>query len=100
MHRTYVPRKIEPELTERLRSFAAVAVLGPRRSGKTTLAKAMIAHKKQSVYLDLERPSDLEKLTDPELFLDLHRNDLIVLSQNEWVNNISSPLRGGGSGWG
>ena len=60
MQGTYVSRKIEPEITECLRAFPAVAVLGPRRSGKSTLAKAIIAHKKQSVYLDLERPSDLE----------------------------------------
>ena len=43
MHSIYVPRNIELELAECLKSFPAVAVLGPRRSGKSTLAKAMIA---------------------------------------------------------
>jgi predicted AAA+ superfamily ATPase len=93
MQGSYVSRKIEPELTECLRSFAAVAVLGPRRSGKSTLAKAMIAHKKQSVYLDLERPSDLEKLTDPELFFDLHREDLICLDEIQRSPDLFPVLR-------
>lgn len=93
MHGTYIPRKIELELTECLRSSPAVAVLGPRRSGKSTLAKAVIAHKKQSVYLDLERPSDLEKLTDPELFLDLHRNDLICLDEIQRSPDLFPVLR-------
>ncbi len=46
----------------------AVALLGSRQVGKTTLARGLeigkVAH-----CLDLERPSDLAKLTDPELYL-------------------------------
>ena len=93
MHSIYVPRNIELELAECLKSFPAVAVLGPRRSGKSTLAKAMIALRKRSVYLDLERPSDLEKLTDPELFLDLHRDDLICLDEIQRSPDLFPVLR-------
>jgi predicted AAA+ superfamily ATPase len=42
---------------------AAVALLGPRQVGNTTLAKAIAAGRPQSVYLDLERPADLARLT-------------------------------------
>ncbi|MEE4315803.1 MAG: AAA family ATPase [Erythrobacter sp.] len=51
---------------------AAVALVGPRQVGKTTLALE-IAAQRPSVYLDLERLSDREKLSDPVTFLNLHR---------------------------
>jgi hypothetical protein len=93
MHGSYIPRKIESEISECLKSFPAVAVLGPRRSGKSTLAKTIISGHKSSVYLDLERPSDIEKLTDPELYLDLHRHDLICLDEIQRSPDLFPVLR-------
>jgi predicted AAA+ superfamily ATPase len=76
---SYVPRKLESESANYLDSFSTVAVLGPRRSGKSTLARAIMNRRKAAIYLDLERPSDLRKLAEPELFFDLHKNELICL---------------------
>ena len=45
-----------------------VVILGPRQCGKSTLAKAIISEIGKAVYLDLERPSDVNKLRDPEAF--------------------------------
>jgi len=45
-----------------------VALLGARQCGKSTLAKALLENDPQWVYLDLERPSDLLKISDPELY--------------------------------
>ena len=36
--KTYINRALEPSLTAAAAEFAAVAILGPRQSGKTTLA--------------------------------------------------------------
>ena len=55
------------QLKENLKNHSAVALLGPRQTGKTTLAR-MIAKKTPSVYLDLESPEDLLKLSDPLLY--------------------------------
>jgi predicted AAA+ superfamily ATPase len=44
------------------------AILGPRQSGKTTLAR-IIAEEKNASYLDLENPEDLSRLSNPMLFL-------------------------------
>lgn len=45
------------------RTFPAVAVLGPRQCGKSTLAREFLrAHGRGSVLFDLERPSDLARL--------------------------------------
>ncbi len=74
-----IERKIKANIIEDLRHFPAVAILGPRQVGKTTLAKGMIG--KDALYLDLERPSDLAKLQDAETFFALHRNKLICLDE-------------------
>ncbi len=47
---------------------AAVALLGPRQVGKTTLA-FHIAETKNALYLDLEDRADREKLSDAAFFL-------------------------------
>src|SRR5947209_679070 len=69
----YVPRDIQSRVEERLAEFPIVAVLGPRQCGKTTLVRETVGRRSGVVYLDLERPSDLAKLRDPELFFSLHR---------------------------
>ena len=46
--------------------FPAVALLGPRQVGKTTLALDLIEGNQKAAYLDLELPSDLAKLSDAE----------------------------------
>jgi predicted AAA+ superfamily ATPase len=48
-----------------LENNPAVAILGPRQCGKTTLAKHITQEFSQAVYLDLEHPADLAKLDDP-----------------------------------
>ena len=93
MYERYIRRKIETEVLSSLRAFPAVAVLGPRQSGKSTLAKMIIEKKKESIYLDLERPSDLRKLSEPELFFEHHRNRLICLDEIQRMPEIFPVLR-------
>jgi hypothetical protein len=57
---------------------AAVALIGPRQVGKTTLAHE-IARTRPSIYLDLEAAADRDKLSDPVLFLDRHVDKLVIL---------------------
>jgi len=93
MHDDFLPRQLQAEVQEHLDAFPAVALLGPRQCGKSTLAKGLIQDFKQSVYLDLERPSDRQKLTEPELFFDAHRGQLICLDEIQRVPEIFSVLR-------
>lgn len=73
MQATYIPRSQEKKVIDSLKAFPAVAILGPRQSGKSTLAKAIMGGNPDPIYLDLERPSDLRKLAEPELFFDLNK---------------------------
>ncbi len=52
-----IKRRLETRLKYLLKHFPAIALLGPRQAGKTTLAKE-IAEERPSVYLDLEEPQD------------------------------------------
>ncbi len=52
-----IKRQLHERVLDRLELFPAVALLGPRQVGKTTLAEN-IAADRRSVYLDLESPSD------------------------------------------
>lgn len=64
----YINRRMEAKLQESLRSFPVTALLGPRQCGKSTLAGHVVADRMDTVYLDLEKPSDLRKLDDAEFF--------------------------------
>lgn len=72
---------------------AAVALIGPRQVGKTTLAHA-IAQDKDSVYLDLEAREDREKLRDPVLFLSRNENSLVILDEIHRMPELFQSLRG------
>jgi len=69
----YLSRELRHRLHQNLSSFPAVALLGPRQCGKTTLALKIVREYPEAVYLDLERPSDLRKLQDPELYFGAQR---------------------------
>ncbi|HWN44009.1 MAG TPA: ATP-binding protein [Thermoanaerobaculia bacterium] len=93
----YIPRKIQGLIAARLADFPIVAVLGPRQCGKTTLVRETVGGHPGVVYLDLERPSDLGKLRDPELFFNLHRSQgtasLFCLDEIQRVPEIFPLLR-------
>lgn len=93
MQGKYIQRNIEPELRECLLDFPAVAVLGPRQCGKTTLARRVIADWPSALYLDLERPADLAKLQEPELFFAQHGDKLICLDEVQRLPEIFTLLR-------
>jgi uncharacterized protein len=86
-------RALEPRLLAELDESPAVALLGPRQSGKTTLALE-VASVRPSLYLDLESPSDRAKLDDPEAFLSAHRDELVILDEVHRIPGLFPVLRG------
>ncbi len=77
----------------RLDQFPAVALLGPRQAGKTTLA-GLIAEGRASVYLDLEDAADREKLADAALYLSGHEDKLVILDEVQRMPELFQALRG------
>ncbi|QQR59065.1 MAG: ATP-binding protein [Candidatus Melainabacteria bacterium] len=88
-----IPRKVSQEIVEALDRQAAVAIIGPRQVGKTTLALE-IAQDRKSLYLDLESLSDRNKLSDPELFLKNYEDTLVILDEIHRVPDLFQSLRG------
>jgi hypothetical protein len=78
--------------SSRVKSEAAVAMIGPRQVGKTTLA-LQIAAERPSLYLDLESRTDREKLDDPEAYLRLHADKLVILDEIHRVPALFESLR-------
>lgn len=88
-----IPRQAQTIIESALSRQAAVAVIGPRQVGKTTLART-IADTKPSIYLDLEAAADRAKLTDPVLFLGQQTDKLVVLDEIHRMPEIFQELRG------
>jgi uncharacterized protein len=87
-------RLIQPAILDQLDRSPAVALLGPRQVGKTTLARHIASESsKPSVYLDLERPSDLAKLQDPELYLREQKRKLVILDEIQRLPSLFPILR-------
>lgn len=86
-------RTLEARLIEELDASPAVALLGPRQVGKTTLALE-VGRRRPSVYLDLESPSDRARLQEPEMFLSAHLGALVVLDEVHRAPGLFPTLRG------
>lgn len=82
----------EREVLELLRSNRVVALLGPRQSGKSTLARAIARRFPQAHLFDLEREADLRRLTDPERALEDLRG-LVVLDEIQRRPELFPTLR-------
>ena len=89
-----IPRRILDTLQKRLAQFPAVALLGPRQAGKTTLAAIIAQHRANSLYLDLESPADRGKLSEPEMYLSAHGDKLVILDEVQRIPSIFEVLRG------
>lgn len=88
-----IERRIKPSVERLLTESPAVAVLGARQVGKTTLALE-IAAGRPSVYLDLESPAARSRISEPELYFDDHAGELVILDEIHRTPGLFEPLRG------
>jgi uncharacterized protein len=90
-----IPRLALGAIRERLNESPAVALIGPRQVGKTTLARAITDDLGQkAIYLDLEQAQDRAKLADPPAYFSLHADKLVILDEIHRAPEIFSVLRG------
>ena len=79
-----IGRKIKQRVEDGLARQAVVGLIGPRQVGKTTLALE-ISKERPSVYLDLESVRDRSKISEASLFMDQHKDKLIMLMIMEHI---------------
>lgn len=83
-----IKRTIEPLVRERLGNYPAVALVGPRQCGKTTLSQALGGH-----YYDLEQDSERLRL-DLEWDAVTAGKDLVILDEAQSWPDVFARLRG------
>ncbi len=89
-----IKRLLENQILELLGHFPAVAILGPRQVGKTTLAKNLLGQiDKESLYLDLELPSDMNRLSNPQLLFEENKNRCVVIDEVQRMPGLFPVLR-------
>lgn len=89
----FIKRRIEDFVLQNLRVFPAVALLGPRQCGKSTLAKMLSEKIPSFLYLDLQNPADLNKLNDPVLFFEANREAIFCIDEIQLMPELFSVLR-------
>ncbi len=97
--KNYVSRHIEGEIKIALSTMPVTAIIGPRQCGKSTLSKYLLESLGETIYLDLERPSDLQKLNDAEWFLSSHKEKLICIDEIQRKPDLFPLLRSLSDEW-
>jgi predicted AAA+ superfamily ATPase len=88
-----IDRHITLAVEAALARQAAVALVGPRQVGKTTLALAM-GQRQNALYLDLEDRDDRTRLSNPSLFFESVEDRLVILDEIHRMPEIFETLRG------
>lgn len=88
-----IGRFAQEALDRAMREFPAVALLGPRQVGKTTLALAWRERNPGAVYLDLEDPADAMVLEEPLAFL-RGREGPVIIDEIQRRPDLFPVLRG------
>nr|VFJ62224.1 MAG: hypothetical protein BECKDK2373B_GA0170837_11089 [Candidatus Kentron sp. DK] len=88
----YIIRTAEQALDRALGRSPATVILGPRQCGKSTLARTR-TKSERAIYLDLQDRADRNKLNEPELFFDHHRDGLVCLDEIQSMPEFFSALR-------
>lgn len=88
-----ITRHLTEKLLEALAEMPAVALLGPRQSGKTTLALEL-GEAQGALYLDLESEQDRARLAQAELYLAEQQHRLVILDEVHRAPGLFPVLRG------
>jgi len=89
----YITRKTEEIVLKALGNNPVVALIGPRQCGKSTLVKHVLKSFPRNIYLDMERPSDLQKLDDAEWFLSAQKGKLICIDEVQYKPELFPLIR-------
>jgi len=89
-----IQRELGNRIIKLLGQFPSVAILGPRQIGKTTLAKTLVPEiSKETIYLDLELPADIARLSNPQVFFENNHDKCIIIDEIQKLPSIFQVLR-------
>ena len=90
----YIKRAISNKFHDALEFFPVVGLIGPRQCGKSTFARHTFSGNDRFLYLDLENPADLAKLSEPLAFFEFNSNKIICLDEIQKRPDLFTILRG------
>lgn len=88
-----IRRQVEDFFLQNLTIFPALALLGPRQCGKSTLVKMLSPKLGPFLYLDLQNPVDFNKLFDPVFFFETNQDYTICIDEVQQFPGLFSILR-------
>lgn len=89
-----IKRIIQEELATLLQTFPAVALLGPRQVGKTTLTRELLKNSlNQVIYFDLENDEDIARMQNPAFLFEQFQDACIVLDEIQRMPDLFRQLR-------
>ncbi len=83
------------QILQDLEYFPVVGIIGPRQTGKTTLAKYVLTklNNLKSIYLDLELDADRRKMDNAESYLRFHQDKCVVIDEVQRMPELFPLLR-------
>ncbi len=89
-----IRRELLSQIETYLGEFPAVALLGPRQVGKTTLVREIADQlSKKTLYFDLENDADINRLQDPGFLFDQYQDYCIILDEVQRQPKLFTQLR-------
>lgn len=87
-------RKYTGEIIKLTGYFPVVGIIGARQVGKTTITHLLRNElSKDFYYIDLELPSDLNKMQNPELFLSGFVDQCVIIDEIQLLPELFASLR-------
>jgi predicted AAA+ superfamily ATPase len=89
-----IKRTLKSRILKLLQHFPVIAILGPRQVGKTTLAKDLMPNiKREVLYLDLELPVDINRLSNPQIFLQQNQDRCVIIDEIQRAPELFPVIR-------
>ena len=88
-----IPRKLKSDIDRHKENIPVIAIIGARQVGKTTLAKELISENRDAIFLDLEKYSDRQIMTETEGFLKLNKGKTICIDEIQMMPEILYEIR-------
>jgi len=88
-----VKRILQKEIERYFNDIPVTAIVGARQVGKSTLAKELLKSKKNVIYLDLEKSSDKQMLSDPGAFFEMNRSKIICIDEIQLYPGLFAEMR-------
>src|SRR3990172_9550249 len=88
----FIKRDLELVITSGAKQVPVLAIIGPRQSGKSTLAKQLFP---KHLYLDMQDAEMCEFANnDPKGFLNSHRNGhVVILDEAQYAANLFPQIK-------